>query len=190
MRFPFRIEEKPMKEEICEAQCLLTETTINLPQKRIESDTPGNDITENVQNDSFNPTDSSDLNLSSLLPSNSYARMSSNSRSYLFYGAEVTLENIDDDDSDSGSDEYSDDIENEESPIPASEDILSLIATDNDEQPQQTLEEAVIVTHSISDKSEIESERNTRSSDAIDEDIGPSSLKKPKLDDATDNSIL
>ena len=154
----------------------MKETTIALPSKRIvEEVAPGNDITENPfpQHDAH----SSNIdNLSSLLPSNSYARISPNSRSYIFHGAEVTLDNIDDDDSDI-SDEFSDgeDIENVASPIQASDEneILSFIS------PETT-------ANSFSDKSEISENVN----DDDDEDFGPSSIKKPKLDDTTENSIL
>ena len=113
------------------------------------------------------------------MPSNSYARISPNSRSYIFHGAEVTLDNIDDDDSDI-SDEFSDgeDIENVASPIQASDEneILSLIS------PETT------ANSSFSDKSEISENVNYNDDD---EDFGPSSIKKPKLDDTTtENSIL
>lgn len=157
--------------------------TITLPAKKIiEEVAPGNDITENPipQNDAH----SSNIdNLSSLLPSNSYARISPNSRSYIFHGAEVTLDNIDDDDSDI-SDEFSDveDIENVASPIQASDEneILSLIS------PETTANNS-----SFSDKSEISENINGGDNDDDDEDFGPSSIKKPKLDDdTTENSIL
>lgn len=157
--------------------------TINLPPKpRVDDLTPGNDITETFQNDL--QASSSDLNnLSSLLPSNSYARISPNSRSYIFQGAEVTLDNIDDDESDA-SDEFSDgdDIENDGSPLPASDDILSLIASP---------EETETTVNSLSDKSEISEKINANKNDDDDddEDFGPSSIKKPKLD-TTENSIL
>ena len=113
------------------------------------------------------------------MPSTSYARISPNSRSYIFHGAEVTLDNIDDDDSDI-SDEFSDgeDIENVASPIQASDEneILSLIS------PETT------ANSSFSDKSEISENVNYNDDD---EDFGPSSIKKPKLDDTTtENSIL
>ncbi|KAL7023094.1 hypothetical protein ACKWTF_012489 [Chironomus riparius] len=172
------IEENNGYEETCDASCLLKEVTVTLPSKKIiEEVAPGNDITENPipQHDAH----SSNIdNLSSLLPSNSYARISPNSRSYIFHGAEVTLDNIDDDDSDI-SDEFSegDDMENVASPIQASDEneILSLIS------PETT------ANSSFSDKSEISENVN----DDDDEDFGPSSIKKPKLDDTTTkNSIL
>ena len=58
----------------------------------------------------------------------------------------------------------------------ASDEILSFIS------PETTI-------NSFSDKSEI-SENVNNDDDDDDEDFGPSSIKKPKLDDTTENSIL
>lgn len=161
-----------------------------------------------------NQTSSHAQSLSHLLPPHSYAQISP--RCYLFSGAEVTLENMDDDgNSDGNSDEsdeeeedeienneFSDDEEMEEAPEEARSAVNEIIVPDIDNCQVMSCETPVPEvspapsTNSVSSPARSQLECGDRETvetiDANihndDNDLEPAPLKKPKLD--TEQSIF